>query len=766
LAIALLSVGVGVTTAMFAIVNGVLLRPLRYPRGERLVIAGEMDVNRKPVSDADYFDWAEQNTVFEALGAYENLNANVVLSGGAERVRVTAVTASLFDVLRSRPLVGRLFGPEEEARHEKVAVLSDGLWTRAYGRSRRVVGSSLWMDGDLYVILGVLPGDPGLFTGTEVWIPERLNPSLRGHRFYWALARLRAGMTIKQAQTGLADIARRLAEAYPATNKGYSAFVVGARDWLVGDMRDSLRVACGAIWLVLLMACANVATIQLARQEKRQQEVAVRTSLGASRLQLVAPLLAENLVLALTGGVVGVLVAVGSLQVILASPLKLPRSAEIQVDAQVLVFALLASLLSGIIFGAAPLCKLLRVDMLAGVRQGYRTSTGSAGSRIGRLIVITEIALAVMLLSTATLCFESLSAVRRVDPGFRTSGLWVMDLTIPYFSSGTVGQQGATLGRLLTRVRALPGVESASAINRFPIGAFGLSSTFQLADKVLPNTEAVQFRLVDGEYFKVMRIPVLNGRAFDDRDAAQQPRVAVISQAMARRYWPAGNPIGARLRLTGGAWTTVVGIVGDVRQFSLTQPPVPLLYLPAYQNAWPGEMTLIVASRLDSASLLSSLRAEVRRVDVAMPVSLFRRIDEVLSRSWAIFDFNAELLGVFAALAVGLAGVGVYGIVAYSVRQRSHDIGVRMALGARGVDILRMIMADTLRTAGLGIAVGLPGGYALARLISNLLYGVQASDPLAFASAGILAFAASLLAGLTPAYRASRLDPNIVLRHE
>jgi predicted permease len=787
LAVLALALGIGANSAIFSVVNAVLLRPLPYAESERLVRVGGMSL-RKPeavgtFSPQDFYDWRAQSTSFEAVAAFDQSSPSLTGAGEPERLNAARVTPEFFTVLRAQPALGRGFVAQEGQRgNHRVAVLTHALWQRRFAASPSVVGQQIELSGEPFTVVGVLPEnfESPQFSGFEQEQPELFTvfaPDLsqwtRGGRSVDAgVARLRPGVSVEQAQAEMDAIAARLREQYPDTNANAGARVVSLHEQLVGGARTSLLVFLAAVGFVLLIACANVANMMLARASSRHREVAIRTALGATRLRIVRQFLTESVMLSLAGGAVGLLLAMWANDLLLAVGADaIPRANSVALDWRVLAFTLAASALTGVAFGVVPAVHATRLDLQESLKEGGRGQTGGrARRRVRGLLVVSEVALSLVLLAGAGLLIKSFLRLQGVDPGFEPSGVLTMNVFLPGARYPEDAQHPVFFERVLEGVRALPGVEHAGATSNLPIsGNYDRMPLYVEGQPDPPSGDEPEIEryMVSDDYFGALGVPLVAGRAFDGRDQAETPRACVVGRALAERFWPAGEAVGKRIKLgdAENPWVEVVGVAGDVRHYGLDAEANMQVYLPHRQS--PSQvMTLVVRSKGDARSLASAVRERVWAVDAAQPVYGVKTMDELLSASVAARRFQMLLVGLFAAVALALALVGIYGVMSYTVTQRTHEIGIRMALGAQPRDVLRLIIGQGMSMTLAGVAAGLAGALLLTRAMEGLLYGVSATDPMTFAAVALLLGAVAFLSCYVPARRATKVDPMEALRYE
>jgi putative ABC transport system permease protein len=778
-AVLTLALGIGANTAVFSVVNAVLLQPLPFGEPERLVWLASFGKSESSMSPLDFQDLRDRGTKLESAAAMYWRRLNLTGDGAEpERIAGYAVTPELFSVLQVPPALGRAFERQDAAPGAaRVTVLSHGLWQRRFGADPAVVGRSITLNGNSTLVVGVAPAGFRFPASAEAWTPlgftaEDLEPKQRGARYLRSVARLKPGVTAAAAQAELDVLARGIELANPDTNQGIGVSVVPLHARLVREVRPALLVLLGAVGLVLLLACANVANLFLMRTAARQAEVAIRTSLGASRFRLVRQLLTEALLLALLGGGLGMLLATWSLDALLAlSPADLPRLEEVRIDRAVLGFTSLAAVATGLLFGLAPALQASRADLAAALRRGGRGLT-PGHRRLRSVLVVSQMALALLLLAGSGLLVKTFVKLRQVEPGFDASGVLTFTLTLPSARYPGSQQVRELYERLIEWLEVLPGVQAAGTIFGLPLGAMNANSTFGVSGRPRPRTDPVAYlRVVGGDYFRALRIPFRRGRLFDRRDRAGSPGVALLNEEAARRYWPGEDPVGQRLRahvsMTDERQVPreIVGIVADVKHRGLDLAAEPEIYIPHAQHAV-DSLTFVLRAGGDPLSLLDAAREQVWALDRELPLANVQTMEAILSASVADKRFTMQLFSAFAGLALLLAALGIYGVVSYAVGLRTREIGVRMALGATRGQVLRMVLGQSLRLTAAGLALGLAGTLALARLIEGLLYGVAPRDLPTLALVSAMLGAAALLASLLPARRAARVDPMSVLRWE
>jgi len=780
-----LTLGIGANAAVFSVVNSVLLRPLPYAEPGRLVL---LSTNNKtfgpgiwPVSYPNFVDYREQNRALEAMAVTRNVTYNMTDSEQTERVEGARVSAGLLRLLGLRPFLGRDFAEEEEKPGASpVMMASYGLWQRRFGGDPALLGRNIQLDGLSYTVVGILPPQLAYPSpNADFWIPliPGTPESIRGNYFLRAVARVRIGVSLGEADAQMKAIAVRLEKEYPQPNNGASIDVLPLHDAMVGDVRPALWVLFGAVGLVLLIACANIANLLLARSSGRTAELAIRTALGAGRIRLVRQMLTESLLLSLMGGALGLALAVTGVPALTRiSAGSIPRAHEIQLDARVLLFTLGLTLITALLFGLLPALRQTRGAATASLREaGRRGATRGAGHRraLGALVV-TEVALTLVLLAGAGLLFRSFLRLQSVSPGFEPAGLLTFEMGVAGARYSTLADQAEFYRKVVERISTVPGVESAAAVHRLPMFRFPTTTAFQIEGRPVPPgaiAPAADVRIITPDYFRALKIPLRAGRELTDRDDASATKVVVISQAVANQHWPGESPVGKRIQI--GANQTdlweIVGVVGDVRMRGLDKEAGPAVYWTMQQNFFPTALrsvTLLIRTRTEPAALVSAVRRTLREVDPQEGLAAVRTMEAVVAESYAQRRLNLTLMLVFASVATLLAVVGLYGVMSYSVTQCRQEIGIRMALGAQARDVLRMVVAEGMWLAGIGLVIGLGGALALTRTIQSLLFGTSASDPATLAAVSLLLAVVVFLASYFPARRAARTDPLIALRYE
>jgi predicted permease len=785
-AVITLALGIGANTAIFSVVNAVVLRPLPYKDGAQLAVI--LHRGDGPVAPANFIDWRNQNHVFKSMGAAESWMPNLTGVDRPEQIRALRVTYDIFPMLGVQPLLGRVFLPEEDqAGREHVAILSYQLWQQHFGGDVKAIGRTVDLDGETYTIIGVMPQGfkfaPFWATKAELWAPlvltaraaDRDGNSLR------VFARLKPGVTLEQARAEMATITSRLEKEYPGTNRNVT--VTPLKQKVVGDIRPALLVLLGAVGFVLLIACANVAHMSLARGAARQKEVAVRAALGAGRARVIRQFLTESLLLTLLGAGVGLFLAVWGIRVLVAlSPAGIPRVENISLDSHVLLFVLAVSVFTGLAFGLAPALQASTVNLNDSLKEGGRgSSEGIRRNRLRSLLVASEFALAFILLVGAGLMIRSFSALEAIDPGFNSHNVLSMVVSVAGTRSGQASQRAVFYQQLLDQVRALPDVRSASAINHLPLAGDLWGRSILIEGKPIPHpgeAPVAVYRVVLPGYFHTMNIPILRGRDVTESDNLNSPAVVVVNEALARHCWPGENPIGKRIALRdtlpNPQWITVVGVAKNAKQEDWAENPHIEMYLPYLQShdyledphAHYAYLTLVVRTGRDPASLAPAIESKVWGLDKSVAVSQVQTMQQVVEDATAQPRFYLLMLGTFAAIAMILAAVGIHGVMSYSVSRRTHEIGVRMALGATEGEVLKLVVSQGIVMALVGAAAGLMGALLLTHLMSSLLYGVRPFDPVTFAVVSVVLAGVALLASYIPARRAAKIDPTVALRHE
>ena len=782
-AVMILAIGIGSATAIFSVIESIMLRPLPYGAPERLVMVwgtegGEMESN---FSGANLLDFEAQNQVFEGLTGFFPQRLTWTGADEPEQLRAVEVTPNFFEVMSVPMALGRSFSPEPALDGGRELVLSHELWVRRFGSDGGAAGRSVTLNRELFTIVGVAPAGFELsFENAEVWTraPKQVPvppvdygmeaESLRGLHWLNVIGRLRSGVALAQAQTEMEVIAARLAEAYPDSNKNRGVHLVPLYEQIVGDIRPAMFVLLGAVGMLLLIGCANVANLLLARGSSREREIAIRAALGASRGRLVGQLLTESLLLALFGGLFGVLLAHWATRLILTmGPDTVFRIQEAGLSLEVLAFSLGLSLVTGLLFGILPALQASRPDLQGSLKQSGRGSAGGASQRLRSLLVASEVGLALILLVGAGLLIKSFFILQNVPPGFDPENLLTLRLWLNDSKYEEPGRIASTYTEVLERLGSLPGVRVASGVLGVPLSGTSANFGVLIEGRPAPSGEEpeIGFQSVATDYFRTMGIPLLRGRDVQPSDDDNAPKVAVINETAARRFWPDEDPVGKRFSLGDEDWIEVVGVAGDVRHYGLETEPRAETYLPYRQAPFPL-MTFVLRTEQAPLALSSAARQEIFAVVSDLPVDKIRTMEQFVAASVSQPRFHSLLLAIFAGSAILLAAVGIYGLMSYSIGQRQHEIGIRMALGADPRRVLRLVVRQGLLLTAGGLVAGLVGALALSRLLSQLLFQVSSADPLTYAGVASLLFSVSLLATYLPARRASRVDPLVALRHE
>jgi putative ABC transport system permease protein len=769
-----LGLGIGASTTIFSVVNAVLLRPLPFPNPDRLVRVHEIlpQFGRFSVAPATFLDWRQQSTVFERIAAVNAASATLIQNGTPERITGALVSWDLFELLQKSPALGRGFRPEEDAvGKDAVIVVSHRLWQDQFGGDADILGRSVNLSGAPVTIIGVMPPGFAFPTAAEYWRPLALpaDPTRGGH-FLAVIARLKANVRVEQAHLEMKTISERLAVQYPAQSANESAEVILFHEQIVGGIRSALLTLLAAVGIVILIACANVANLLLVRASVREKEIAIRTALGAGRARLVLQVLAESLLLALAGGALGVLfsyLAIPPIQAFSAG--SIPRAADISVDATVLGFALLVSLLTGALFGLAPAWQISRSSLGSILKEGSRSAVTSGGRWARTGLLVAEVAMSIVLLVGAALLLRSFARVTSVDPGFRPEQVLAFRVSLPNVAYREDHQRIAFMERLVADLEALPEIHSAGVIQSLPLrDDYFLSFTIRARAPAKPGEgTSASYRAISPRYPQTMGIPLLTGRTFTDRDGEKSPMVAIVDQKFVDRYFPGENPIGQGIDIGNGTdgFYEIVGVVGSVRQAQLESAPEPTMYVPYAQSAF-SSVWIVARGDREPTELAAAARLTVRGIDPSLPAYAMTPLPNVIDQSVAQRRFSMLLLVLFALIALFLAAVGLYGVVAYGVSQRTREIGLRMAVGAQRGDVVRMIVGGGLKLALVGVLIGVAGALALSQLVASMLFEVQPFDPASYAATGAVLLAVAALASYVPARRAMRVDPIVALRNE
>jgi predicted permease len=789
-AVLTLALGIGATTAIFSMVNGVLLRALPYYEPERLVMVwadrpilqAQFGLEDWPVAVADFIDWRDQNQVFEHMAAMNGGRMNLTGGGEPESVVGLFASASFFPLLHVRFAVGRAFLPEEDrAGADRAVVISHGLWQQRYGADPKLIGQKITLNDEAYTVIGVTAPDfqfprrgevPSYFHVTgkpDLYLPTAFTPQQMNNRSNsgWAvIARLKPGVSVGQASADMNAIARRLTEQYPQTNTDKGVRLAPLHQQVVGKAGTALLVLLGAVGFVLLIACANVANLLLARAAGRQKEMAIRAALGASRWRVVRQLLTESLLLAISGGAAGLLLAWWGVELLLKiAPDNLPRAYDIRLDTPVAGFTLLVSLLTGIVFGLLPALQASKINLTATLKEGGRDAAGLLRRRLRGFLVVGEVALAFVLLIGAGLLIRSFARLTEVDPGIDPRGVLTMEIALP-FAKYSDGRSLAFFQQTLERLRALPGVEAAATVNPLPLSGAGASVGFPIEGRPTSLTFTAGMRTISPGFFKTFRVPLIKGRLIAESDGAKAPLVVVVNESLARQYFANEDPLGKQI-ITNNITRVIVGVVGDVKHSALDEEAKPEMYFPLAQAIFPPIfMSLAVRTSGDPMQMVAAVRGQVWAVDKDIPISNIETMERLMAKSVAPRRFNLLPLSVFALVGLALAGVGLYGVMSYTVTQRTHEIGVRMALGANRDDVLRLVIGEGMKLALIGVSLGLGGALALTRLLKALLFDVSATDPLTFIVIAAVLIIVALVACWIPARRAASMDPLVSLRVE
>jgi predicted permease len=777
IAVSTLALGIGATTAMFTVVNSVLLRP-QFPEPERVVLFEGVNP-RLGISAAgwnslpDIDDWQKQSQSFEEIATFATGGFFVTIGDETVRVRATGVSPEFFPVFGNKPLHGRLFQPDDFQQGKEPVVISYALWQRRFGGSTAVLNTSVMIGNESTMIVGIMPPGFNYPDDTEMWWSRQFSPAneRRDNRWVRAIGRLKPNVSIGQAQAEMETISQRLAQSYAETNANWSIRLIELQERLLGELRTSLLILLGAVAFVLLIACVNVANLLLARAAYRQQEIAVRTALGASRLRVVRQLLTESVLLSIVSGLLGLALSMWLIKLLIAiTPPDTPRIDEIGIDLRVFAFTLGVTLLAGLLFGLFPALQTSRPNLNEMLKDtGRRSETGSR-NRVGGLLIVSEIALSFILLAGAGLLIKSFQNLRETSPGFNADNVLAMRLALLWPKYKEAEPRVQAYKQVIENVKAIPGVQSAGAVLALPLRAdkFELGRSVIREGRPMTPDEAVNARhlTVTGDYFQTLQIPLKSGRFFTDQDNSESPKVAIISERMARELWPNENPIGRRFT----EWRDekfsreVVGVVGDTKVFSLDKDTENQMYVPYLQDSGWSTLTLVVRTTGEPTAFAGSVREAIRAVDKGIPTYNLRTLNDVVSVSTAPRRVPMLLLSAFAGVAMLLAMLGIYGVTSYYVTQRTHEIGVRMALGAQIGDVLRLVLRRAMVLAAIGIGIGIAGAFALTRYMTTLLFGVKPIDTITFVAVAVMLAMVVLVACLVPARRAAKIDPLEALR--
>ena len=775
-----LALSIGANAAIFDVVNAVLLKPLPYNEPDRIVRVFESHPRRPtfPISPANFLDYRERNDVFEDFATFARRDLDLSVNGRPERLAGMAVSHGFFHLLGFEPELGRALLPADEIKgNEHVAIISHALWERSFGKDASIIGAPVTLSGLSFTIVGVM--GPGLQHvggdyhslphggGVDVWWPLTMDPTVRTSHFLNAIARIKPGITRDQAEAGMNVIAMQLEEQHPE-DKDWRIRLVPLRDEIVGGAQTMLLILFGAAGFVLLIACVNIANLLLSTATTRQKEIAVRTALGAGRFRLIRQMMTESLLIAALGGVAGLLVAKWGIEALVAlSPKQIPRMHMVSLDWRTFAFTLTAALLTGALFGLAPALQISNVNLNESLKEGGRgTSVGSRHNRLRGLLVIAEVSLAFVLLIGAGLLMRTFFYLQKVDPGFNPEKVLTASIDLPGARYASGKEASAFYRELMSRLAALPGVKGAAGTSDLPWTGYDENTSFGIEGRQFSDDEypSAQYHFATPEYFRTLGIPLLAGRFFTDADDADAPRVIVINKSMADRYWPDDDAVGKKVRLWG-ATRSIAGIIGDLKDSPGELRAKPGFFFPIAQQA---QSSLILALRTqgDPMSLLAAMRTEIAALDRDLPLSDVKTLEQVASSAVARTRFTMLLLSVFAGVALLLAAVGIYGVISYSVTQRTHEIGIRVALGAQRRDVIGLVARQGMGLTLAGLGAGFTAALALTRVMSSLLFGVSATDPITFAGIALLLICVALGACFVPARRATKMDPMVALRHE
>jgi putative ABC transport system permease protein len=792
-AIAVLALGIGANIAIFTVAYNVLLRPLPYRNANRLVMVWEdasaYGFPQDTPAPGNFASWRAQNNVFEGMAALRGRGFDLTGHGNPEQFDGVMMTADTFPLLGVKPMLGRNITPEEDnPGANQVVILSHALWMANFGGDPQILGKQVWLNNAQYTIIGVMP--PGFVfpdRTAQLWTPIAFTPedlAEHGSHYLHVVARLKPGVSLALANADLSIIAKRLQKQFPTSNAKVGAFAIPLRDQLAGSSRLAAIILLGAVGFVLLIACANVANLLLARATGRRKELAMRMALGAGRARIIRQLLTESILLSVLAGCTGLLLAFWATPFLAdLVPDDLAPIAGSGINAEVLAFLIAVSIFCGVLFGLAPALRISRIDLATAMKQGgARSGSGAAGTRMRDILVVAEVALALVLFSGATLMVRSFMNVRDLDPGFRPAHVLALRTHLPFPKYDNISLRNAFYKQILDRINHLPGVTAAGVTSWLPLTNWGGATRILIEGQpkplpgqaMIPNT-----RMISSKYIQAMGMKLIEGRTFDERDAAGTPLVALINQTAAKKFWPGRDPVGTRFRsdddpdtavpgsnVKAQPWITIVGIVGDVRQAGLDQPPRPEIYLPYGQHDFFAPDYLAVRTAGDPMSVANAVREQIWAVDKDQPVTDVMPLEDMLSDYLAPRELQSSLLGGFAGFALLLAALGIYAVLAFSVAQRTQEIGVRVALGAQQRDILRNVFSQGLKLAGIGVVIGVVGALALSQLVASLLFGVSATDPWTLAGAVAVLLLVALAACYIPARRAMRVDPIVALRYE
>jgi putative ABC transport system permease protein len=778
IALVALALGIGANTAIFSLINAVVLQPLPYTEPDQLVwVWGNFPGgNRASVSPADYLDFRSQNKTFEQFAAMGSVSQPVNLTGSGEPERLTAsiVTGNYFQALGVTPALGRGFSLDnEKPGSDQVTILSHALWQKRFAGNPEIINQRIVLDGRSFEVIGVMSKDITFPQTVELWVPMNFDAApemkVRAAHFIRPIGRLKQGVTLAQAQADTDAIAAQLAQQFPASNTGWNLRLEPLRERLIGSGKTTLFILFGAVGFVLLIACANVANLLLVRAAARQKEVALRTALGASRARIIRQLLTESLLLALVGGALGALIAAWGIDLlVMLTRDSIPPTAVVKIDTTVLAFTLGISVLTGLLFGIAPALRTVKLNLSDTLKEGGRSGgEGALRNRTRSLLIVFESAVAVVLLVGAGLLVRSLIALQNTNPGFDANNVLTLRIDLSRAKYDKAEKAAAFFQDLEQRLSGLPGVETVGYITELPLSGQPNDAPFTVEGRppVAPDQRfGADFRRVNQNYFQALRIPVLRGRNFTEQEVRDSAQVIVVSQGLVDTVFPNEEPLGKRLlTVLSDKPFEIIGIVGDIRHRSLEFQPYAAMYMPTRQS---GRTNVVMRTQGDPLTLASGVRKEVNAIDPDQPISALRTMDEWVTRSTATPRYRTTLLALFAALAMILAATGIYGVMSYSVAQRTHEIGVRMALGARRFDVLSLVVRQGMLLVIVGLAIGLAGAFALTRVMASLLFGVTEKDPITFVVVAGLLTVVALIACYIPARRATKVDPLTALRYE